>query len=234
MLATPLRSEHIMSDYLPAIEIETHADPTCAVIWLHGLGADGSDFAPIVPELGLPSDLAVRFVFPHAPRRPITINNGYVMRGWYDIEALDGNRRADEAGILASATAIRQLIARENTRGIPSERIVLAGFSQGGAMAYIVGLTHPETLAGIMALSAYIPAPATLAAQFSAANRATPIFAAHGRADDILPIQLGEFARDALERSGYRVEWHAYPMAHAVCPEEIAAIGRWLRARLSA
>lgn len=222
-----------MSDYLPAIEIETQRDPTCAVIWLHGLGADGNDFAPIVPELGLPPELAVRFVFPHAPQRPVSINNGYVMRAWYDIAALDGNRRADEAGIDASAVAIRQLIARENARGIPTRRIVLAGFSQGGAMAYEVGLTHDETLAGIMALSAYIPAPARLAGQLNAANRATPIFAAHGSADDILPIDMGRFARDTLQQQGYAIEWHEYRMAHAVCPEEIAAIGRWLIARLA-
>jgi phospholipase/carboxylesterase len=222
-----------MSEYLPAIEIETRPNPTHAVIWLHGLGADGNDFVSIVPELGLPQDTAVRFVFPHAPRRPITINGGYVMRGWYDIEAFDGNRRADEAGILESAAAVRKLIERENARGIPCSRIVLAGFSQGGAMAYTVGLSHAESLAGIVALSAYIPAPALLEANLSAANRATPLFAAHGTDDDILPVEMGELARATLENLGFDIEWHIYPMPHSVCLPEIVALGAWLRARLA-
>ncbi len=222
-----------MSDYLPAIEIETRPNPTFAVIWLHGLGADGNDFVSIVPELGLPQDTGIRFVFPHAPRRPITINGGYVMRAWYDIEALDGNRRADEAGILDSVAAVRRLIERENERGIPCERIVLFGFSQGGAMAYTVGLSHAQTLAGIVALSAYIPAPAMLEQSLSAANRATPLFAAHGIDDDILPVAMGELARSTLEKLGYAIEWHTYPMPHSVCLPEIAALGTWLRARLA-
>lgn len=222
-----------MSDYLPAIEIETRPNPTYAVIWLHGLGADGNDFVSIVPELGLPQEVGVRFVFPHAPRRPITINGGYVMRGWYDIEALDGNRRADEAGILESAAAVRKLIERENERGIPTSRIVLAGFSQGGAMAYTVGLSHAESLAGIVALSAYIPAPALLEKNLAAANRATPLFAAHGTEDDILPVALGEQARATLAKLGFTIEWHTYPMPHSVCLPEILALGAWLRARLA-
>lgn len=224
--------QDIMSEYLPAIEIETRPDPAWAVIWLHGLGADGNDFVSIVPELHLPKDTAIRFVFPHAPHRPITINGGYVMRAWYDIEALDGNnRRADEAGIIDSAAAIRKLIERENARGIPCERIVLIGFSQGGAMAYTVGLSHAETLAGIVALSAYIPAPALLEASLSAANRATPLFAAHGIDDDILPVEMGELARTMLVNLGFDIEWHTYPMAHSVCLPEIVALGTWLRAR---
>ena len=222
-----------MSEYLPAIEIETRPNPSHAVIWLHGLGADGNDFVPIVPELGLPADTAIRFVFPHAPRRPITVNGGYIMRGWYDIAALDDGAPADKAGILESAAAIRKLIERENTRGVPSRRIVLAGFSQGGAMAYTVGLSHAESLAGIVALSAYIPAPATLEANLSAANRSTPLFAAHGTDDDILPLQMGERARALLERLGFAVEWHTYPMPHSVSPPEIAALGAWLRQRLA-
>jgi phospholipase/carboxylesterase len=222
-----------MSDYLPAIEIETRPNPTCAVIWLHGLGADGNDFVSIVPELGLPPEVGVRFIFPHAPRRPITINGGYVMRGWYDIEALDGNRRADEAGILESAAAVRKLIERENERGIPTSCIVLAGFSQGGAMAYTVGLSHAESLAGIVALSAYIPAPALLEANLAAANRSTPLFAAHGTEDDILPVALGEQARATLAKLGFTIEWHTYPMPHSVCLPEIVALGAWLRARLA-
>jgi phospholipase/carboxylesterase len=223
-----------MSDYLPAIEIETRPNPTCAVIWLHGLGADGNDFVSIVPELGLPQEVGVRFVFPHAPRRPITINGGYVMRGWYDIETLDGNRRADEAGILESAAAVRKLIERENARGIPTSRIVLAGFSQGGAMAYTVGLSHAESLAGIVALSAYIPAPALLEASLAEVNGATPLFAAHGTEDDILPVALGEQARTTLAKLGFTIEWHTYPMPHSVCLPEIVALGAWLRARLGA
>jgi phospholipase/carboxylesterase len=224
--------EAIMSDYLPAIEIETAPHPTYAVIWLHGLGADGNDFVSIVPELGLPPMPAVRFVFPHAPRRPITINNGFVMRGWYDVASLDDNRDTDMAGIEESAAAVRRLIERENARGIPCERIVLAGFSQGGAMAYTTGLTHPKKLAGIMALSAYIPAPALLFDSLSDANRRTPIFAAHGVQDDILPIALGEAACRALQQHGFEVEWHSYPMPHAVCLPEIVAIGAWLAQRL--
>lgn len=221
-----------MSDYLPAIEIETAPDPTGAVIWLHGLGADGNDFVSIVPELGLPPRPALRFVFPHAPRRPITINHGFVMRGWYDIASLDDERRADEAGIVESVAAVRRLIERENARGIPCERIVLAGFSQGGAIAYMAGLTHPEKLAGIMALSAYIPSPALLFDNLSDANRRTSIFAAHGVQDDILPIALGEEASRMLQQWGFDVEWHSYPMPHAVCLPEIVAIGTWLAQRL--
>jgi phospholipase/carboxylesterase len=156
------------------------------------------------------------------------------MRGWYDIEALEGNRRADEAGILESAAAVRKLIERENARGIPTSRIVLAGFSQGGAMAYTVGLSHAEPLAGIVALSAYIPAPALLEASLAAANRTTPLFAAHGTDDDILPVEMGEFARTMLENLGFDVEWHVYPMPHSVCLPEIVALGAWLRARLTA
>lgn len=221
-----------MSDYLPAIEVQTSAQPEFAVIWLHGLGADGSDFEPIVPELGLPDDLGVRFVFPHAPMQAVTCNNGYVMRAWYDILDIDGiERQVDEAGILASTEAVRRLIARENQRGIASERIVLAGFSQGGALAYSAGLTHPEALAGIVALSAYLPAPGLLRPEQLAANRRTPIFAGHGSEDDVVPQQLGGKARDLLLAQGYALSWHSYPMPHSVCLEEIADIGRWLAAR---
>jgi phospholipase/carboxylesterase len=223
-----------MTTTLPAIEIETAPNPDFAVIWMHGLGADGSDFVPVVPELGLPADAAVRFVFPHAPTIPVTINNGYVMRAWYDIVAIDGgNRHADEAGIRASRDIVRKLIARENARGVPTSRIVLAGFSQGGAIAYIAGLTHPEALGGIIALSTYIPAPSILAAEFDATNRSTPVFAAHGTQDGVVPLQLGEQARQALTELGSPLEWHTYPMAHSVCLEEITEIGAWLTARLN-
>jgi phospholipase/carboxylesterase len=223
------------STLLPAIEIETGAQPDAAVIWLHGLGADGSDFAPVVPELGLPASLSVRFVFPHAPAIPITWNNGYVMPGWYDIYSLDeGRRHADEAGIRKSCDAVRALIARENARGIPTSRIVLAGFSQGGAIAYIAGLTHPEPLAGIIALSTYIAAPAMLDAEREPSNAATPVFAAHGADDEVVLQSLGTAARDVVTGYGNPVEWHAYRMPHSVCLEEISDIGGWLTQRFGA
>lgn len=224
-----------MSDLLPAIEIETGDNPRHAVIWLHGLGADGSDFVPVVPELGLDDLPGIRFVFPHAPSIPVTCNDGYVMPAWYDIISLEpDSRRVDETGILHSREALRALIARENQRGIPAERIFLAGFSQGGAVAYTTALTHPEKLAGLIALSTYLPTPQIASTEASAANRDLPIFAAHGTADDIVSPVLGLAARDFLIRNGYRPEWHEYPMPHSVCIEEIVDIGRWLRARLSA
>lgn len=219
---------------LPAIERATSTEPTHAVIWLHGLGADGSDFVPVVPELGLPPHLGIRFVFPHAPMLPVTCNGGYVMRAWYDITYIDGiDRGVDEAGVRASCALVRQLIERENARGIPCHRIVLAGFSQGGAMAYTAGLTHPQALAGIIALSTYIPAPTLLAPELLAANHRTPIFAAHGSEDDVVPPQLGLAARDRLVQQGYAVAWHTYAMPHSVCVEEIQAIGQWLTAILT-
>jgi phospholipase/carboxylesterase len=219
-----------MDELLPAIEIETADDPQFSVIWLHGLGADGSDFVPIVAELGLADDCAVRFVFPHAPLMPVTCNGGYVMRAWYDIISLEINsRQVDDAGIVASRQAIRQLIEREVRRGMPSERIFIAGFSQGGAVAYATALTHPEKLAGLIALSSYIPNPGLLAAEAAPANRAIPIFAAHGRGDDVVSFALGVAARDLLVERGYTLEWHDYPMPHSVCLEEIDAIGEWLR-----
>lgn len=224
-----------MSELLPAIELETAPDPAYCVIWMHGLGADGSDFVPVVPELGLdprPGMPGVRFLFPHAPAMPVTCNNGYVMPAWYDIYSLDeAGRRADEAGIRKSREAIRALIARENARGIPSARIVLAGFSQGGAIAYTTALTHPEPLAGIVALSTYIPSTDMIDAEAEAANAATPVFAAHGTDDDIVPVALGLLARDYLLARAQPVTWHTYPMPHSVCLEEIAAIGEWLQAR---
>lgn len=224
-----------MPELLPAIEIETADAPRYAVIWLHGLGADGSDFVPVVPELGLPPSAGVRFVFPHAPEIPVTCNGGYVMPAWYDIISLEpGSRRIDEAGILRSRDALRALIARENRRGIPCPRIFLAGFSQGGAVAYTTALTHPERLAGLIALSTYLPTPQRVADEATEANRALPIFAAHGSEDDVVAPSLGLAARDFLREHGYRPEWHDYPMPHSVCLEEIADIGRWLNARLTA
>ena len=213
---------------LDAIEITTGANPRLAVLWLHGLGADGHDFEPIVPELGL--SVPVRFVFPHAPVRPVTINGGMAMRAWYDILGFDRRAREDAAGIRASAAAVTELVDREIERGMSSDRIVLAGFSQGGAIALHTALREPRPLAGVLALSTYLPLAATLASERSAANARLPLFMAHGTDDGVLPLQLAETARGALEALGYAVEWHAYPMAHSVCMEEIGAIGAWVAA----
>ncbi len=213
----------------PAIEIETAANPTLSVIWLHGLGADGNDFVPIIPELGLPKGTAIRFIFPNAPVIPVSINGGYLMPAWYDILTLDGNSRVvDEAGIIATRNLVRALITQENARGIPTERIVIAGFSQGGAIAYTTGLTHPQKLAGIIALSTYIPSASLINTEFNQANQNTPIFAAHGRQDDVVRLSMGEAARDTVQQLGCRIVWHTYHMAHSVNLEEIKAIGAWL------
>ncbi|KZC19958.1 MULTISPECIES: alpha/beta hydrolase [Rhodanobacter] len=218
---------------LPTVEHETGTSPRYSIIWLHGLGADGHDFAPIVPELVDPAWPALRFVFPHAPVRPVTINNGMSMRAWYDIIGFDARAPQDEAGIRASIAAVGTLIEREHARGVPSERIVLAGFSQGGAIALSAGLRHAEKLAGIIALSTYLPISATLAAERSAANAATPIFQGHGSADPVVALPRGTASRDALQALGYPVDWHTYPMAHAVCAEEIDDLRRWLGQRLA-
>jgi phospholipase/carboxylesterase len=217
---------------LETLEVETGARPTAAVIWLHGLGADGHDFEPIVRELDLPDALAVRFVFPHAPMQAVTINGGAVMRAWYDIYNRDGARREDDAGVRRSQASVEALIQREKSRGVPASRLVLAGFSQGGAIALQTGLRHPERLAGIMALSTYLPLASTLAAEASGANRDVPIFMAHGQHDPLIPIERAMISRDALRKAGYDVEWHEYPMEHSVCYEEIGDIGAWLRRTL--
>ena len=213
---------------LDSIEVETDAVPELAVIWLHGLGADGRDFEPIVAELDFRSP--VRFVFPHAPVRPVTINGGMAMRAWYDILGFDRRAREDDAGIRASAAAVTKLIDRELERGIPADRVVLAGFSQGGAIALHTALREPRALGGVMALSTYLPLAGSLAAERSVANAGLPIFMAHGTADNVLPLAMGETARSTLEGLGYAVDWHAYGMAHSVCLEEISAIGAWLAA----
>jgi len=217
------------SGLLETVEIETGPDPRAAVLWMHGLGADGHDFAPIVPELGLGRTPGVRFVFPHAPLRPVTINQGMVMRAWYDVRGVAGERREDEAGVRESQRQIEALIAREKARGIPAARIVLAGFSQGGAMALHTGLRHPERLAGLLALSCFLPLADRVAAEASPANRDVPIFMAHGTGDDLIPLARARRARDVLVGLGYRVDWREYPMGHAVCPEEIGDIAAWLR-----
>jgi phospholipase/carboxylesterase len=212
----------------PPIEIETGRQPTATVIWLHGLGADGRDFEPIVPELRLPSAVPIRFIFPHAPHRPVTINGGSVMRAWYDIRTAEFVQREDEAGIRESEQTVRDLIAQEHKRGIPSQRVVLAGFSQGGAIALHTGVRYPERLAGIMALSTYLPLADSFTTEAHAANQTVPIFMAHGTEDPIIPIERGRQSADLLKRAGADVMWRTYDMAHSVCIEEIGDIAAWL------
>ena len=217
---------------LPSIEIETGANPRHALIWLHGLGADGHDFEPIVPDLVDRAWPALRCIFPHAPVRPITINAGMAMRAWYDISGLEIAQRQDEAGIRASVGLLDELIEREIGRGVPSENILLAGFSQGGAIVLAGGLRCARTLCGIVALSTYLPMAEKTDAEASAANRATPVFMAHGMLDPTISHALGEMSREYLKQRGYVVEWHAYPMAHQVCAEEIADLRHWIGGRL--
>ena len=213
---------------LETIEIETDAAPDAAVIWLHGLGADGHDFEPVVPELVTRGTPPIRFLLPHAPVRAVTINMGMRMRAWYDILQLGGGPE-DEAGIRLSQVQLEDLVEREAARGVAARRIVLAGFSQGGAIALQTGLRRRERLGGVLALSTYLPLASKLAAERSAANGDVPIFMAHGRHDDLIPIERARHARDVLQQLGYAVEWREYAMAHAVCAEEIADIGQWLR-----
>lgn len=223
-----------MADLLEAIEIETAPNPDAAVVWMHGLGADGHDFEPIVPELRLPATTRIRFVFPHAPLRPVTINQGHVMRAWYDVRALAGVRREDEAGVRQSARQVEALLARERQRGIAPRRLVIAGFSQGGAMALHVGLRHPDRLAGILALSCYLPLASTLDTELSPANRDVPIFWAHGVHDPMIPQAMAEQGRAQLAQLGYQIDWHQYPIPHSVSAEEIADVARWLARVLAA
>jgi phospholipase/carboxylesterase len=218
-------------DLLEHVEITTGINPAGTVIWMHGLGADGWDFVPIVKELGLPQDLALRFIFPHAPMRPVTLNNGYVMRAWYDIAKTELQRMTDEKGIRESQKQIEAFIAREKERAIASDKIVLAGFSQGGAIALQTGLRHAEPLAGILALSTYLALAGSLAAEGTAANKSMPIFMAHGSEDPVVPIELAETSRDTLKSHGYNVRWADYPMPHSLCMEEVSAIGEWLAER---
>ena len=217
-----------MAGELDAIQIETGPQPRAAVIWLHGLGADGSDFEPIVPELRLPAQPAVRFVFPHAPVRAVTINNGMRMRAWYDIVGLDRKSAEDTAGFKDSDAKVRELIVREVGRGIPTKRIVLAGFSQGGAVSLYTAPRLRSTLAGVMALSCYLPAESTFLAERAPENQATPIFMAHGQFDNMVGMMLGTRSRDYLKSQGYTVEWHDYPMAHSVSADEVADIRQFL------
>ena len=213
---------------MDTLDIESAPRPDAAILWLHGLGADAHDFEPIVPELLPRRERAWRFVFPNAPVRPVTINGGVPMRAWYDIRSFDRNVGEDEAGFKASAEAIGSLIAREVARGIPAARIVLAGFSQGGAVSLYVAPRYPERLAGVLALSCYLPLAARLAGERSPANATTPIFLAHGNADAVIAPALAVQSRDLLLAAGYPVEWHPYPMAHSVCPAEIGDIRQFL------
>jgi len=225
-----------MPSQLESIELETTPNPTAAVIWMHGLGADGNDFVPIVNEIDLSGAPGIRFIFPHAPTRPVTINNGHVMRAWYDIAFgdLEGKtRKADEKGVRESQAQIGQLIARENSRGIAASKIVLAGFSQGGAIALHTGLRYPETLAGVMALSTYLPLAESFAQEATPANAKTPVFMAHGTHDPVVPYAMGNSSREQLQQAGYALVWHEYPMQHSVCLEEVADIGRWLTSVLA-
>ncbi len=213
---------------LETIDIETGPSPATSVIVLHGLGADGNDFVPVARELELAPVGPVRFVFPHAPVMPVTINNGYRMRAWYDILGVDLVRREDEAGLRHSLTLVEELIAREKERGSAASRIVIAGFSQGCAMALLTGLRHKERLAGIVGMSGYLPLADTLAKERTDANALTPLFLAHGQQDGVVPIERAVASRDALRGLGYDVEWHEYPMAHSVCMEEINDLSGWL------
>jgi phospholipase/carboxylesterase len=221
-----------MTTLLPHIELASGPDPDAAVIWLHGLGADGNDFAAIVPELDLSGCRPIRFIFPHAPSMPVTINGGYVMPAWYDIVGTDLQKREDAAGIRRSALAIEALIANEIARGVKPGRIVLAGFSQGCAIALHTGLRHATPLAGIMALSGYLPLATDLATEAHPANRQVPVFMAHGSADPVVALARGEASRDLLQSMGYPVQWHAYPMQHSVHPREIQDIAVFLRSVL--
>jgi phospholipase/carboxylesterase len=223
---------HRLQETADAVTLAPAAPAAASVIWLHGLGADGHDFVPIVPELKLPPTLAVRFVFPHAPVRPVTLNNGMHMRAWYDLKSLTAEGRADEAGIRESAARLGEYVARERAAGVPSTRIVVAGFSQGGAVALHAALRHPEPLGGILALSTYLALAASLKEERSEANRNTPILMCHGLYDPVLSYAFGVMGRDALRAQGYAVEWKEYPMQHQVCLPEIQDVSQWLQARL--
>ncbi|CAN7196183.1 alpha/beta hydrolase [Massilia sp. LjRoot122] len=218
-----------MTQLLQNIEIETAPNPQVAVIWLHGLGADGNDFVPLVNELDLSGLPGIRFVFPHAKTMPVTINGGYVMRAWYDITGAELTRREDEGGLRASQRDVEALIAREKARGIPASRIILAGFSQGCAMTLQTGMRHPEKLAGMLCLSGYLPLAATVAAERTEESLATPIFMAHGTHDNVVPFARARESKEVLVSMGYQVEWHEYMMQHSLCLEEVQDISKWLR-----
>jgi phospholipase/carboxylesterase len=217
-----------MSDSLQTIEIETRPKPSHSVIWLHGLGADGNDFVPIVQELKLPQ-IGIRFVFPHAPMRAVTVNGGFVMRAWYDIVSQDIARKEDELGLRQSQKMVEELIAKEAARGVPANRLVLAGFSQGGVIALQTALRQPHRLAGAMSLSAYLPLVQKIEQERNAANNDMPVFLGHGTSDNVVPLVLGKASRDQLIKMGYDVDWHQYPMAHSVCAEELQDLSAWFK-----
>lgn len=223
----------MQTSLLDSVVIDPGATPRACIIWLHGLGADGHDFEPLIRELGLVQAYAVRVVLPHAPQRPVTINGGMVMRAWYDIPAVDFSRNQDSSGVRESEQQMRALIAREIAGGIPAERIVLAGFSQGGAVVLHTGLRYPQPLAGVLALSTYLPLADTLPAEAAPANHDIPVMLAHGIQDPLVPLPLAEWSRDCLQQLGYTIDWHSYPMTHAVCPQEISDIRDWLRERFA-
>ena len=218
-----------MTSLLEHIQIDTGPNPTVSVIWLHGLGADGNDFVPVVRELDLAGLPAIRFIFPHAPTMPVTINNGYVMRAWYDILGTDLVRREDEGGLRNSQRMVEAFIAAEKARGIPADRIILAGFSQGCAMTLQAGMRHPEKLAGMLCLSGYVPLADKIMGERHAASLATPVFMCHGSFDGVIPVTRAHASRDLLLQLGYEVEWHEYPMQHSVCPEEVRHISGWFK-----
>ena len=218
---------------LDCITLEPPTPATACVIWMHGLGADGNDFVPMVPELDLPRDHSVRFVFPNAPTMPVTINGGYVMRAWYDISSAEIDKRADEAGVRKSQTAVAEIIAEQRAQGIAPERIVLAGFSQGGVIALQTGLRYPEKLGGIMALSTYLACAESLGVEASSCNRDIPILMVHGSADPVIPIALAKLSKARLETHGYKINWHEYGMPHSVCAEEVEDIAAFLKRVLS-
>ena len=218
---------------LDAVEINPPQAPRACLIWLHGLGADGHDFEPLIPELRLVEEFGVRVILPHAPLRPVTINGGMVMRAWYDVVSADFGSAEDAAGIRQSERQLLALIAREVANGIPEERMVLAGFSQGGALVLHTGVRYPRPFAGILALSCYLPLAASLASEHSQASLGAPIMMAHGLADPLIPLALAEQSRDRLRRTGYTVDWHSYPMPHAVYPQEIRDLREWLENRLA-
>jgi phospholipase/carboxylesterase len=217
---------------LPYVEVNPNTPAKATVIWLHGLGDSGNGFAPIVPELKLPEALTIRFIFPHAPVRPVTINNGMEMRAWYDIKSMDFADRADSQGVEESSELVKQLIEQEIANGIPADKIILAGFSQGGVIALHLGTRYNQTLAGIMSLSSYMCAPEKLSSAAHTANQQTPIFIAHGQQDDVVPMAMGKVALDTLFSNGYATEWHEYPMQHNVCQPELQDISAWLQSRL--
>lgn len=216
-----------------AVILEPQVPATASVVWLHGLGADGYDFVPIVEELALPHSLPTRFVFPHAGHRPVTINNGFVMRAWYDIRGFGATSAEDEAGIRQADGIVRSFVEAESTAGIPSRRVILAGFSQGGAMALHTGLRYPHALGGILALSSYLPLRESLRAEASTANRSTAILMCHGNRDQVVPEMAGKLSRDLLTSLGYSVQWKSYAMEHQVCMEEVSDIAAWLKDRLA-